>query len=172
MAPGPTEATACRRQQQLISLLSIPKETQVTNLRFFSGALLTAITILTCTNAKPVHAAVSASEAKEIAIDAYIYGYSLITTEVTRVQMTNVPKVEELHAPLNAFANVHRYPPADYRGVSAPNADTLYSMGWLDLKEPVVFSHPDMGKRYYLFEVLDLWMRLLPDSPSSRTASG
>jgi hypothetical protein len=124
------------------------------------------------TFASTAHAAVSAGEAKAIAIDAYIYGYSLITTEVTRVQMTNVPKVEELHAPLNAFANVRRYPPADYRGVSAPNADTLYSMGWLDLKEPIVFSHPDMGKRFYLFEVLDLWMRLLPDSPSSRTANG
>jgi hypothetical protein len=34
------------------------------------------------------------SEAKAITEDAYIYGYSLITTEVTRVQMRNVPKVQ------------------------------------------------------------------------------
>ena len=32
-------------------------------------------------------------EAVEIATDAYVYGYSLITTEVTRVQTTNVPAV-------------------------------------------------------------------------------
>ena len=33
-------------------------------------------------------------EAVEIATDAYVYGYSLITTEVTRVQMSNVAKAE------------------------------------------------------------------------------
>jgi hypothetical protein len=76
-------------------------------------------------------------EAKAIAEDAYIYGYSLITTEVTRVQMTNVDKVEPgLHGPMGQFANVEPYPPADYRGVSAPNADTLYSLAWLDLTDP------------------------------------
>ena len=94
----------------------------------------------------------SQSQAQQIAEDAYIYGYSLITTEVTRVQMTNVPAVSELKAPMNSVFNIKRYPPADYRGVSAPNADTLYSIAWLDLgAEPIVFSHPDMGKRYYCF---------------------
>jgi hypothetical protein len=39
---------------------------------------------------KAEQAAVSTDEAKSIAVDAY--GYSLITTEVTRVQMSNVPK--------------------------------------------------------------------------------
>src|SRR5580692_5142302 len=68
---------------------------------------------------------VSPTEARQIAEDAYIYGYSLITTEVTRVQMSNVPKIEGLHAPMGQFINVPRYPPAEFRGVSAPNADTL-----------------------------------------------
>src|SRR5262245_17107082 len=113
----------------------------------------------------------SPEEAKKIAIDAYIYGYSLITTEVTRVQMSNVSKVGQLTGPMNTFVNVKRYPPADYRGVSAPNADTLYSVAWLDLKEPLVFSHPDMGKRFYLFEMVDLWMKVF-DSPGTRTAGG
>ena len=54
------------------------------------------------------------SEAEQIALDAYIYGYSLITTEVTRVQMSNVDKVEGMHAPTGQFANIKRYPPADY----------------------------------------------------------
>ena len=36
---------------------------------------------------KTEQAALSADEAKSIAVDAYVYGYSLITTEVTRVQM-------------------------------------------------------------------------------------
>ena len=85
---------------------------------------------------------VASSEAEQIAFDAYVYGYSLITTEVTRVQMSNVPKAEALRSPMGQFTNVRRYPPADYRGVSAPNADTLYSLAWIDVgPEPMVFSH-------------------------------
>jgi hypothetical protein len=114
----------------------------------------------------------SPAEAQQIAEDAYVYGYSLITTEVTRVQGSNVPKSEGMHAPTNQFGNVPRYPPADFRLVSAPNADTLYSLAWLDLAEPLVFSHPDMGSRYYLFEMVDLWMSDLASSPSTRIAGG
>ena len=114
----------------------------------------------------------SVKEATSIATDAYVYGYSLVTTDVTRIQMSNVAVAnDDLHAPINQFANVKRYPPANFRGVSAPNADTLYSLAWLDLKEPQVFSHPDMGKRYHLFEMVDLWMTDLP-SPSSRSGDG
>lgn len=111
----------------------------------------------------------SETDAVAIATDAYIYGYSLITTEITRVQMSNVAKADNTHAPPNSFANVPQYPPADYRGVSAPNADTLYSVAWVDLrKEPMVFSHPDMGKRFYLFPMYSLWMPVI-ESPGSRT---
>jgi hypothetical protein len=72
---------------------------------------------------------------------------------------------------MNTFVNVPRYPPADYRGVSAPNADTLYSLAWLDLAEPQVFSHPDMGKRFHLFPMVDLWMTIFA-SPGTRTGDG
>lgn len=116
-------------------------------------------------------AQVSQEEAVAIATDAYVYGYSLVTTDVTRVQMTNVAGVEALKAPVNQFVNVKRYPPADYRGVSAPNADTLYSLAWIDVKEPQVFSHPDMGKRFHLFPMVDLWMTIFA-SPGSRTGDG
>src|SRR4051812_25094731 len=64
---------------------------------------------------------VGLSELERTAVDAYVYGYSLMTTEVTRVQMSNVGKVEGLHAPAGQFINIKRYPPADFRGVSAPN---------------------------------------------------
>ncbi|MGO4396465.1 DUF1254 domain-containing protein [Variovorax sp. M-6] len=115
---------------------------------------------------------ISPSEARQIAEDAYVYGYSLITTEVTRVQSTNRAKPEGIKAPLGQFGNVEKYPPADFRLISAPNADTLYSFAWLDLIEPQVFSHPDMGDRYYIFEVVDLWMSDSKSSPSTRTADG
>jgi hypothetical protein len=114
-------------------------------------------------------APLSPDEAKKIAMDAYVYGYSLITTEVTRVQMSSVDKVEGLRGPMGQFINVKRYPPGDYRGVSAPNADTLYSAAWLDLgAEPTVLSYPDMGKRYFLFPMYSLWMPVI-FSGGSRT---
>jgi hypothetical protein len=102
--------------------------------------------------------ALTPKEAQEIAIDAYIYGYSLITTDVTRIQMSNVAQVEEMRAPTGTFFNIKRYPPATYRGVSATNADTLYSVAWLDLSEPQVFSHPEIKDRFFTFELVDLWM--------------
>ena len=142
-------------------------------LRFIGSACLAAG--LALANIPPQSAAqgsISPTEAAEIATDAYVYGYSLITTEVTRVQMSNVPKVEGFTGPMGQFINVPRYPPADYRGVSAPNADTLYSVTWIDLAQPQVFSHPDMGNRYYLFEITDLWMSDSKVSPSKRTADG
>ena len=141
---------------------------------FVSGAA-TASLAFTVLNGMPLPAnaqAVTPEEARQIGEDAYIYGYSLITTEVTRVQGSNVPQTEGMHAPTNQFGNVRRYPPANFRLVSAPNADTLYSLAWLDLAEPQVFSHPDMGDRFYLMEMVDLWMHDLESSPSKRTAGG
>jgi hypothetical protein len=84
--------------------------------------------------------------------------------------MTNVDKLEGLAGPMGQFMNVKRYPPADYRGVSAPNADTLYSAAWIDLaKEPWVFTHPDIGKRYYLLPMYSLWMPVIYSGGSRTT---
>lgn len=105
-------------------------------------------------------------EALAIATDAYIYGYSLITTEVTRVQMSNVPKVEGLKSPTGQFLNIQRYPSVDERRITAPNADTLYSIVWIDLAEPQVFSQPEIANRFFIMEMVDLWMGILADSPS------
>jgi hypothetical protein len=76
------------------------------------------------TLARPAKAqTLSPVEARQIAQDAYVYGYSLITTEVTRVQMSNVPKVEGFTAPMGQFINVPKYPLPDVHLVSAPNVD-------------------------------------------------
>lgn len=104
------------------------------------------------------------AEVKAIAEEAYLYGYSLITSEIRRVQMSSGK-----HSPPGQFLHTKRYPPGDYRGISAPNADILYSLAWLDLgKEPMVFSHPDMGQRFHLFPMYSLWMSVIA-SPGSRT---
>ena len=72
--------------------------------------------------------------------------------------MTNVPSATAMAAPMNQMANLRAFPDATFTDVVSPNADTLYSTAWLDLKqEPIVLSVPDTDGRYYLMEMLG-WM--------------
>ena len=108
-------------------------------------------------------------EAREIAIDAYIYAYPLVTMEMTRRVMTNVEKPEGSKAPMGQFARLRSYPAVDDHSVTAPNADTLYTLAWLDVsKEPWIVSIPDMKDRFFLFPMLDGWTNVFQD-PGKRT---
>ncbi|MGB0084179.1 MAG: DUF1254 domain-containing protein [Rhodomicrobiaceae bacterium] len=102
----------------------------------------------------------SAEEIRNLARDAYLYAYPIVSMDLTMRQATNVPdaKSKPLKAPLNQFANVRAYPGADVKVVVRPNFDTLYSSAWIDVtSQPVVLSVPDTGGRYYLLEMLDMW---------------
>ncbi|MEY8144588.1 DUF1254 domain-containing protein [Falsihalocynthiibacter sp. CO-5D18] len=100
----------------------------------------------------------SSVEALEIAVDAYIYGYPLVTFDMVRQQQTNVVKADGEHAPMGQMNLMRSYPAVDNHCCAAPNADTLYTMAWLDVStEPWVFSIPDMADRYYLMPFLDGW---------------
>lgn len=112
---------------------------------------------------------VSADEASEIAVEAYVFGYPLVLMDVTRQAMTAVPKAEGRKAPVNQFIHMREFPDYTMTDVVSPNADTLYSTAWLDLtKEPIILSLPDVGKRYYLMEMLDAWTNVFA-SPGART---
>jgi hypothetical protein len=112
---------------------------------------------------------VGADEAAAIGTEAYIYGYPLVTMEMTRRVMTNVARPEGQHAPMGQFANLREYPTPAFHDVTAPNADTLYSAAWLDLsREPYVFSIPDAKGRYYLLPMLDAWTNVF-QVPGTRT---
>ncbi len=104
-----------------------------------------------------------------LATDAYVYGYPLVTIEMTRRIMTNVAAPAGTRAPMGQFARIREYPNAAFRDVTAPNADTLYTIAWADVgKEPWVLSLPDMKGRYYLFPMLDGWTTVF-QSPGART---
>ncbi|MES2643108.1 MAG: DUF1254 domain-containing protein [Myxococcota bacterium] len=108
-------------------------------------------------------------EARAAAIDAYIYGYPIVTMDLTRRVSTNVEKPEGGKAPMGQFANLRQYPDASFRTVTAPNADTLYSTAWLDLgAQPMVLSLPAEGDRYYLMPMLSAWTEVF-DVPGTRT---
>jgi hypothetical protein len=104
-----------------------------------------------------------------LATDAYIYGYPLVTMEMTRRVMTNVAAPAGTRAPMGQFIKARHYPDASYRDVTAPNADTLYTTAWIDVgKEPWVLSIPDMKDRYYLMPMLDGWTNVF-QVPGKRT---
>lgn len=111
----------------------------------------------------------SPQEARSIAIDAYIYGYPLVTMEMTRRVMTNAAEPKGTHAPMGQFARLRRYPTAAFHDVTAPNADTLYTTAWIDVSsEPWVLSLPNAHGRYYLFPMLDGWTDVF-EVPGKRT---
>src|SRR5512138_726157 len=58
-----------------------------------------------------------------IATDAYIFGYPLVTMEMTRRVMTNVATASGLRAPMGQMNKARTYPDASFRDVTAPNAD-------------------------------------------------
>lgn len=118
----------------------------------------------------------SASQAKEnafeavsLGVEAYIYGYPLVTMEMTRRVMTNVEKPEGSRAPMGHFVRMREYPSPEYRDVTAPNADTLYTTAWINVsQEPYVLNLPDAKDRFYLFPMLDGWTNVF-QVPGKRT---
>jgi hypothetical protein len=120
-------------------------------------------------DAKAVEAAAKEVEAREIAKDAYVYAYPLVTMEFVRRISTNVEKPETASAPMGQFAKLREYPAVDNHAVTAPNADTLYTIVWLDVsKEPWIVSIPDMKDRYFLLPMLDGWTNVF-QVPGKRT---
>ncbi|MFO0788955.1 MAG: DUF1254 domain-containing protein [Pirellulales bacterium] len=115
----------------------------------------------------------SPSEAKQLAIEAYIYGYPLVTMEMTRRVITNAAKVEGTHGPMGQLIRLREYPTAAFKDVTAPNADTLYTTAFIDVaKEPYVLSIPDAHGRYYLFPMLNAWTDVFQDPGKRTTGTG
>jgi hypothetical protein len=90
-------------------------------------------------------------------MQAFIYGFPYIYNAQIRhdwVTKERDPAVVP-YAAVNHFWHAARLLDATYRDGGCPNNDTLYSLAWLDLsQEPLILSHPDMGDRYFTFELM------------------
>ena len=95
---------------------------------------------------------------REIAERAYVFAYPLVLIETTRAGQ-----------PTNIFTHVPQFPRPDTRKVVRPNADTLYTMAWIDLsKEPILIHIPDSSGRFYLLQFMDAWSETFAN-PGKRT---
>lgn len=95
-----------------------------------------------------------------LGVQAYVFGFPYVYLPTLRWSWVTVAKSADelpLSAPINHFSHVRKLADASYRGGGSPNQDTLYSTAWVDVsKEPVILSHPDMGDRYFTFELAGL----------------
>lgn len=90
-------------------------------------------------------------------MQAYVFGFPWAFLADQRWQRTNPAGKGRDKAPLNQWSLSRELRTASHRLGGSPNNDTLYSQAWLDLaKEPVILSHPDMGKPYFTFEIAGL----------------
>ena len=141
------------------------------------GVMLAALALVggmvaSCAKDSAGAATLSEAEATDIATEAYLYAYPLVTMEYTRRGLTNVAVPDGTKAPMGQFARIRQYPDASFHTVTAPNADTLYTQGWFNVsKEPWVISVPDMADRYFLLPMLDSWTNVFA-SPGTRTTGG
>ncbi len=93
-------------------------------------------------------------------LQAFVYGFPYIYN----AQLRHKWVADEEHdptftpyAPVNGFWHARQLLDASYRDGGCPNNDTLYSTAWVDLsEEPVILSHPDMGERYFTFELVGI----------------
>jgi hypothetical protein len=137
----------------------------------FISAVIASIAVSLAPNPAYPDTILSPQEARDIAAEAYVYFYPLISMDLTRRQLTNIEAGKMVgRGPMNTFINIAAYPTADFKEVVRPNFDTLYSIAWLDLtKGPVVVSAPDTAGRYYLLPMLDMWSDVFA-VPGKRTS--
>jgi len=117
-------------------------------------ALLAAGLVAGCSAEGPD---VSPEEARDIAREAWVYGFPMVMNYKTMHAYAVDADGPEYKGPFNTLGCEARvYTPQD-RAVVTPNSDTPYCMGWFDLRaEPVVISVPAIEEsRYYSVQLID-----------------
>ena len=119
----------------------------------------TATTVMAASTSEPEAKAANWREdyAYNLGMQAYVFSYPWVYLPELRYAwwVNNEPKKDvTFYMGRNEFWHSRSLITADYRDGGSPNNDTLYSMSIIDVsKEPVILSHPDMGDRYFTFEL-------------------
>lgn len=104
----------------------------------------------------PVDASARRLWARAIAFDAAIYGTAAVL-EYRQLYAQAVDRGSSDFTGFNRFAHGRDLAGPDYRPFKSPNADTLYSHAWLDLRNgPVLLEVPDTAGRYFTASFLDI----------------
>jgi hypothetical protein len=105
------------------------------------------------------HDGLSEPQLQQIATDAYVFLYPLVTMDITRRQaMQPLASAMDGGPGIPRFSHARTLARPDLQDVVRPNVDVLLSVAWLDLaKEPVILSVPDTHGRSYTLSLIDMW---------------
>lgn len=100
---------------------------------------------------------VTPEEAREIAKEAYVYGFPMVDAYRIEYGYFVDTKSPEYKGPVNTLQNEPRVFTAADTTVQTPNSDTPYSFIWMDLRaEPMVLTVPPIEKdRYFSIQLVD-----------------
>ncbi len=94
--------------------------------------------------------------AYSLGMATYPYAYPYLYMSQLRWMWTTQDRDSRMmpYMPVNHFFHSDKLATAEYRDGGSPNNDTAYSITWLNLgEEPIILSHPEMGGRYFTFEI-------------------
>ena len=131
------------------------------------GVAAIALTAVACGGDKASNTAsstptaeVTADQIRQIAKQAYIYGFPMVDNYRIQYAYFQDKQNPQYKAPWNTLqSNAQVYTPAD-TAIQTPNSDTPYSFFGADLRtEPYVLSVPSIeAKRYYSLQFMDQYM--------------
>ncbi len=95
---------------------------------------------------------------EEIGAKAYLYGQPLLDMERIFHTSTSVTvATENGYAPVNQFSHFKHLVTTNESVVVAPNDDTLYATGWLELKRQPMVMHVPAANRFDVVEMVSPW---------------
>ena len=98
-------------------------------------------------------------EARQIAKEAFLYGFPLVTNYNTLYKQAVDTANRDYRAPFNTIGRSSGVATPEDQFVVTPNSDTPYSYIWMDLRsEPLVVRMPKIEEgRYYSGQLIDLY---------------
>ena len=123
------------------------------------AVIAAAILASACAKNEPPTPALTATEARAIARDAYVWGFPMVDNyRIQHAYFVDAANPEYKGA-WNAVHNTARVYTPDDKAIQTPNSDTPYSQLGLDLRaEPVVLTVPEVDPgRYFSLQFIDAY---------------
>jgi hypothetical protein len=143
-------------------------------MRKFALAAASASAVLTSLPGTTVAQDLSVEDVREIAKEAYIYGFPMVDNYRIQFAYFQDPTNPEYKAPRNVLFNIPRVFTPDDKAIQTPNSDTPYSWIGMDLRaEPLVFTVPAIeSNRYWSLQLIDLYTHNFDYLGSRTTGNG
>ena len=105
--------------------------------------------------------AITDGYARLVARDAYFWAWPMVNMFNRRQAFSQMKELRYvgplMEAPLNHLTMLTDYVIPEERAIACPNQDVVYGIGLLALDvSPVVIQVPDFGKRFWVYQVVDL----------------